>query len=144
MPRMTLARVTAITIYINLGVAALHGAAHGALGVPVGRLLNMALVIATVYLGPVMALIQLRRDRVRSAGLLLAIAMLGACAYGLLFHFVLPTPDHVLRLPATGWGAVFRGTAAALVPLEAGGSAVGILVVFGARSSPQAPAPFSS
>jgi hypothetical protein len=126
---MTRKRFAMVIIWFHLAAAALHGAAHGALGIPVRGTADLLVIAGAVYVGPLVALVVLSRDRATVGALCLSISMGAALIYGIAFHFVLATPDNVTSLPHGGWGVVFRATAALIAVLEALGVAAGGLLL---------------
>ena len=126
---MTRNRFAVIVTLCHLAAATLHGAAHGVLGVSAGGGAGLLVVAGAVYVGPLLALAALHTGRRVSAGVTLSISMAVALVYGLTFHYVLRTPDHVAYAPAGVWGEVFRATAAAIALLEACGVAAGLLLL---------------
>lgn len=130
---MTRERLAVIVILTHLAAATLHAAAHGVLGVRAGGVAGLLVVAATVYLGPLVALAWLLGGRRVAGALVLAVSMGGALVYGITYHYVLRTPDHVAQVPPGVWGEVFRFSAAVIAVLEAFGLAAGVLL---------APSPF--
>jgi hypothetical protein len=125
---MTRARFAVIVVLSHLAAATLHGAAHGVLRVSAGGAVGVLVVAAAVYVGPLLALVALHRGRRVTAGVVLSISMSAALVYGLTFHYLLHTPDHVLFAPAGPWGDVFGASAAVIAVLEACGLATGLLL----------------
>jgi hypothetical protein len=141
---MTRRRFAVAIILTHLVAAALHGAAHGTLAVPAGKRGGALLIAAAVFVGPLVALVGLLGRRRLAGALVLSASMAVALVYGLAFHYVLRTPDHVAHAPPGMWGAVFRFSAAGIAVLEACGLAAGVLLTtsllrrdVGARREPQ-------
>lgn len=122
---MTRERFASIVVWTHLAVVLAHAAAHGALRVGVPTAADGVFILAAVYVGPLVSLVLLRGDHRRSASATLALSMAGALAYGVAYHYLLSTPDHVSHAPATGWGGAFRATALAIAVLEAAGAGAG-------------------
>jgi hypothetical protein len=115
--------VTAIVL-IHLVVAYVHGDAHEQLGVGLAPWQN-AYVYGVIVAAPLVAA-ALAWTRWQRAGLLvLGISMLGALVFGVYFHFIGISNDHVSHLPEGNARGLFVATAILLVPLEAAGSAFG-------------------
>ena len=123
---MSRAGFAAAVVWAHLAAVLVHAAAHGALGVGVPGAADALFIAAAVYVGPVAALLLLRRGRRRTAAALLAASMAGALVYGIAYHFVLWTPDHVAHAPPTVWGGAFRNTALAIALLELTGTFAGV------------------
>jgi len=122
----TAQRFAVILVPIHLAVAVLHGISHGILAVPAGNRVGLLVIAATVYVGPLVAIAQIVTGRRLAGAVVLSTSMAAALAYGLAFHYVLRTPDHVASTPPGTWGVTFRATAAVLALLEAGGLAAGV------------------
>jgi len=125
---MTRMRFAVVIILTHLAAAALHGVAHATLAVPAGGPVGALLVAAAVFAGPLLALAGLLRGRRLAGALVLSGSMAVALVYGLAFHYVLRTPDHVAHAPPGMWGDVFRFSAAVIAILEACGLAAGLLL----------------
>jgi hypothetical protein len=125
---MTTERFAVIIIVTHFGAAVLHGVAHGALGVTAGGPAGLLVVAVAVYVGPFVALAELLSGRRVAGALVLIVSMGAALVYGLVFHYVLRTPDNVARVPTGLWGDVFRSSAAVIAVLEACGLAAGVLL----------------
>jgi hypothetical protein len=126
---MTAERFAVIIIVTHLGAAALHGVAHGALGVTAGGPAGLLVVAVAVYVGPLVALAALLRGRRVAGALVLSVSMAAALVYGITVHYVLHTPDHVASAPPGLWSDVFRSSAAAIAVLETCGLAAGVLLM---------------
>jgi hypothetical protein len=127
---MTRTRFAVAIILTHLAVAALHGVAHGTLAIPAGGHVGVVLVASAVFAGPLLALAGLLGEGGRrlAGALVLSGSMAIALVYGLAFHYVLRTPDHVANAPPGMWGDVFRFSAAVIAVLEACGLAAGLLL----------------
>jgi uncharacterized membrane protein len=123
---MTWKRFAVIIIVTHCGAALLHGAAHGALGVTAGGPGGLLVVAVAVYVGPLVALAALLGGRGAAGAIVLSVSMAAALGYGVMFHYVLHTADHVAYAPPGLWGDVFRSTAAIIALLEACGLAAGV------------------
>lgn len=112
-----------IVVIAHLIVNILHGQAHTKLGVGLSSWQQMY-VITVILLAPLVAL-ALSFTRYARAGLwLLLVSMLGALIFGLCYHYVVISPDHVDHLPAGDARGLFRTTALLLVVTETLGVAV--------------------
>src|SRR5258708_771537 len=98
-------------VALNLVVATVHGLSHSHAEVPLGPW-QMAFVQVTVYALPLLAG-ALYWSPLRQAGaLLLAATMLASLLFGVFFHFVAETADHVAHRDGGGAGMLFIVTAA--------------------------------
>lgn len=113
----------AVVVITHLIVNVLHGQAHRRLGVGLSSWQNV-FVIAVILLAPLVAL-GLSLTRYLRAGLwLLFASMLGSLIFGLCYHYVIISPDHVAHLPAGDARGMFRITALLLLATEALGVVV--------------------
>ena len=141
-------RLALTVIVMHLAVATLHGVAHGVLAVPAGHHAGLLVIAAAVYVGPLIALAALLGGRRVAGALVLSASMAAALSYGLAFHYILNTPDHVAYAPRGFRGDAFRLSAGCLAILEVCGLAAGALLlsfpsrrrVSGARDAGAAPA----
>jgi hypothetical protein len=123
---MTRQRFAVLVILTHCAAAGLHGAAHGELGVPGGGRAGLVVIVAAAFLGPLVALGGLLAGRRVVAAVVLSLSMAAALIYGLTFHYLLHTPDHVAYAPPGLWGDVFRSSAAVIAVLEALGVVAGV------------------
>ncbi|HWS90002.1 MAG TPA: hypothetical protein VN282_23740 [Pyrinomonadaceae bacterium] len=103
----------------------LHSAAHEVLKVKATPA-QLAFIIPVIIVGPVVAGFVLLKFEKAGAALLLA-SMLGSFVFGLYYHFIADTIDHVAhvaRLQPEFWSAMFRVTAYLLAASEAAGAVV--------------------
>ena len=115
--------VVAIIVLTDLAVNILHGQAHTSLGVGLSSW-QQIYVIAVILLAPLVAL-GLSLTRYLRAGLwLLFVSMLGSLVFGVCYHYVIISPDHVAHLPAGDARGLFRVTAMLLLIMEALGVAL--------------------
>ncbi len=113
-------------VLIHLAVNLLHGQAHTELHIGLSAF-QLLFVIGVILIGPLLALALLWTPRQRLGLVLLTVSMAGACLFGLYYHFVVSSPDHVAHVPAGYWGDLFRLTAVLLALLEALGSVLGFV-----------------
>jgi hypothetical protein len=126
---MTRERFALLVTLSHLLAAALHGAAHAALAIPVRGDADLLLLVAAVYVGPLVALALLLRGHTRAGAVLLSVSMAAALIYGLVFHYMLRTPDNVALVWNGAWGDAFRFSAALIAVLEALGVVAGALLL---------------
>jgi hypothetical protein len=125
--RMTRAlKLTALCLVgFHFLTGVLHSAAHEALSVKTTRA-QLAFIVPVIIFAPLVAGLMLTKFERAGAALLLA-SMLGSLAFGLYYHFVADTIDHVAhvaRLRPAFWSATFQTTAWLLAVSEAAGAAV--------------------
>lgn len=121
----------------HYAVNAAHGVAHGGVPVPLTTT-QTAFVVLVVALGPLLSLWLLREDRRTVGWGSLAAFLTASLLFGLLFHYVVASPDHVANVPAGAWKLPFEATAA-VVALVDGVGAVAALR-FAARARGEEPA----
>jgi|SRR5689334_763685 len=126
MPNATDKIVCTIAVLVHLVVNVLHGRAHGALGVGLSAWQNVY-VIVVILIAPLVAMVLLWTRYARVGLLLLVVSMAGALIFGLVYHYVVVSPDHVSHLPPGDARGMFRMTALLLMLTELFGVLVGLL-----------------
>jgi hypothetical protein len=114
----------------------LHSFAHEILSVKATPA-QLAFIIPVIIFAPVVAGLILLKFRNAGTGLLL-VSMLGSLVFGLYYHFVADTIDHVThvaRLQPAFWSAMFQVTAYMLLVSEILGVAVAGLLFVGQAPS---------
>src|SRR5918997_204639 len=115
----------------------LHSVAHEVLKVK-ATAAQLAFIVPVIIVAPVAAGFVLPKFERAGAWLLLA-SMAGSFAFGLYYHFVADTIDHVAhvaRLEPAFWSAMFQLTAGLLAVSELAGAAVAwTLTAWGSQSS---------
>lgn len=118
----------AIAVLAHLIVNLLHGQAHTRLGVGLSNWQNVY-VLAVIVVAPLVALV-LSFTRYARAGLwLLLLSMLGSLIFGLCYHYIIISPDHVAHLPIGEARGLFRVTALLLLITEAFGVVVAAMAL---------------
>jgi Na+/proline symporter len=115
-----------VFVLIHLVINLLHGRAHTELQIGLSSF-QLLFVVGVIMIGPLLALALLWTRRQRLGLVLLTASMVGACLFGLYYHFVVPSPDHVAHVPEGYWGELFRVTAVLLALSEALGSVLGLV-----------------
>jgi hypothetical protein len=115
----------AVVVAAHLIVSIAHGVAHDGAQVPLSPAASL-FVFVVILAGPLAGLTLMWRSE-RIGGWLVAIALTGSFAFGLVNHFVRSSPDHVSRV-AAAWQPLFAATAALLAVTEAVGTALAIRV----------------
>lgn len=124
----TAAAVVALHAAVNAG----HGIPHAAIPVPLAAW-QWAFVVAVVGVAPPVSVWALWRGRRKLGAVLLAVSMAASLAFGLYFHFVAPTNDHVAAIPAGPWQVPFRATALLAVVVDAVGVLLGVRMTSDSR-----------
>jgi hypothetical protein len=107
-------------------VNVVHGRAHGELGVGLSEWQTIY-VITVILMAPLIAIPWLWTRYARVGLLMLVISMAGSLIFGVIYHYVIVSPDHVSHLPPGAAQGVFRLTALLLVLTELFGLVVGLL-----------------
>ncbi len=125
-------RAALAAILAHAVVSAVHGEAHRQLAVGLSawqaRYVGVVIVAA-----PLVAGILLLLKRLRTGGALLVLSMTGSLLFGLFYHFIFSSPDHVSHHSTAGWGLVFQATAALLAVIEIWGCWAGFSAAKTAR-----------
>ena len=123
--------ICTVAVLVHLVVNVAHGRAHGELGVGLSAFQNIY-VITVILIAPLIAMLLLWTRYARLGLLVLVISMAGSLILGVIYHYVVVSPDHVSHLPPGDAQGVFRITALFLVLTELFGVIAGLL---GLRSS---------
>lgn len=134
--RLTVKSTAVWVVWVHFAAVVLHSVAHEILSVKATRA-QLAFIIPVIIVAPVAAGLALPRFG-RGAAALLAASMLGSFVFGLYYHFIADTIDHVAhvsRLRPEFWAGTFRLTAYMLLVTEAAGACVALpLAVNGAQT----------
>ena len=115
-----------VAIVAHLIVNLLHGRAHTELSVGLNEW-QQIYVVVVILCAPLIAGILLWLPYARLGLLLLVVSMAGSLVFGVYFHYVAISTDHVSHLPTGDAQGLFRITALLLVLTEAFGVIVGLL-----------------
>ena len=115
--------VAAVAVHTLIAVA--HGIAHAELAVELSPA-QTAFVVVANGLTPFIALSLLWTRRSQLGWLLLACSMTAALAFGVYWHYIAVSPDHIDHLPDGGHQGMFRLTALLLAVAETFGVTVGL------------------
>ena len=121
---LTLRRAALALVGFHFLTVALHSAAHEVLSVK-ATAAQLAFIVPFIIVAPVAAGLMLPR-LARAGAATLLFSMLGSFFFGLYYHFVADTIDHVAhvaRMEPAFWSAAFRVTAWLLLVSEAAGAA---------------------
>jgi hypothetical protein len=127
-----------VTVVVHALIAATHGLAHAELGVELS-VFQTSYVVVVIGVTPIVAAVLLWTRLARLGWLLLTVSMAAALVFGIYWHYVAVSPDHVSYLPEGHSQGLFRLTALLLVVSEALGTAVGLwgLTTEAGRSPPK-------
>lgn len=117
-------------IGFNFLTVVLHSVAHEILGVKVTPA-QLAFIIPVIIIAPLTAGIILPKYKKVGAALLM-LSMLGSFLFGLYYHFIANTIDHVghvANMEPAYWAVMFNVTAYLLLLAEFPGSVIGLLLV---------------
>ena len=123
-----------IVALAHLIVNILHGQAHTKLGVGLSNW-QQIYVITVVLLAPLVALALAFTRYARAALWILLVSMLGALIFGLCYHYVIISPDHVAHLPAGHARGLFRTTALLLLITEGLGVVVAAIALWKSKTA---------
>jgi len=120
-------RLALCAVAAHAAVLVVHSAAHEILGVE-ATTPQLAFIVAVIIVAPLAAGLLLWQGSARAGALLLTCSMAGSLAFGVCYHFVADTPDHVshvARLSPAGWAVAFQASALLLALAEAAGAWAG-------------------
>jgi Na+/proline symporter len=118
------AAIATLLIVSRQAIATMHGMAHEHLGVGLSPI-QQAFVVVVITIAPFVALVLYWTRYARQGALLLAISMVAGMLFGIYYHFVEVSPDHVSHLPAGDGRPLFVWTAILLIPCELAAGAFG-------------------
>lgn len=133
--KVNLLLYSAVVVFVHGALTVPHAIAHIAEQATLPAAAN-AFVAIVIMTAPLVALGLLWRRRHWLGGLLLLSSMLAALLFGIVFHYLLPGPDHVASVPAGPWQLPFQLTAGLLALSEAIGAVVGGLILYQLRRVP--------
>jgi hypothetical protein len=111
-------------ILLHQAIATVHALAHRELGVALEPW-QQAFVAVVITIAPLVALVLYWTRYAESGALLLGLSMLASLAFGVYFHLIVESSDHVGYLPPGDGQSLFIVTAMLLIPAEIIGAAVG-------------------
>jgi hypothetical protein len=115
---------TAIVVFHTIANG-LHGLAH--VEIPVALSLLQSLFVGIViFLIPIIAAVLLWTQFYRIGSWLLLGSMAGSLLFGIYYHFIVISPDHVSQVSFAGWGLLFQGTAILILIVDGLGGGVGV------------------
>lgn len=124
-------KATALTVVaVHFVVVVLHSIAHEALPVKATPP-QLAFILPVIVVAPIVAGFMLLRF-VRSGMVLLAASMIGSFVFGVYYHFIADTIDHVAHVTHVHhglWAQMFQVTAYLLALSELFGAVIGLIFV---------------
>jgi hypothetical protein len=122
-------KVTALTVVaIHFVVVVLHSMAHQVLPVQATPA-QLAFIVPVIVVAPVVPAIMLVKFE-KAGMVLLTASMLGSFLFGIYYHFIADTIDHVAHVAHREpffWSQMFLITSYLLAITEAAGAAVGLI-----------------
>ena len=98
-------------------VGTVHGLAHKHMVIDL-TFLQKLFILFVITLAPLLSGLLLWTRFRRVGAVLLLFSMLGSLIFGMVNHFLIASPDHVLHSPASAWRLTFQATAVLLVITE--------------------------
>ena len=117
--------VGTVVVVVHGLVNAAHGAAHAELGVEISNW-QQTFVVVVFGLSPVVAAVLLWTSRARLGAVILTGSMAAALVFGVYYHYVAVSPDHVDHLPPGAAQGLFRASALVVATSQALGVVVGL------------------
>jgi hypothetical protein len=117
-------------VAIHFVVVVLHSNAHTKLAVNASPA-QLAFIIPVIVVAPVVAGIMLLKFE-RAGTILLTVSMLGSLLFGVYYHFIADTIDHVAHvafLQPVFWSQMFQLTSALLALSEMLGAGLGLILL---------------
>lgn len=132
----TLKRIALALIVLHFAIVVLHSIAHELLPVKASPA-QLAFIVPVIILAPVLAGFMLWRFS-KAATILLGASMLGSFVFGLYYHFIADTIDHVghvAQMQPALWSQMFQGTAYLLAISEIFSAALAVMLFLAQRQS---------
>ena len=126
----TVKLVALAVVVLHFVVVVLHAIAHEVLPVKATPA-QLAFIIPVIIVAPVLAGFLLRKFE-RAGSILLAASMLGSLVFGVYYHFIADTIDHIAHvafLQPVFWSQMFQVTAYLLALFEMFGTGVGLILL---------------
>lgn len=121
--KSSVTRLALAAVVAHAAVLVAHSAAHEILGVEASPA-QLAFIVAVIIVAPLAAGLLLWKRKEKAGASLLIGSMIGSLVFGVYYHFVADTTDHVshvARMTPLGWSVVFQATAFLLALIEAFG-----------------------
>ena len=123
--RRSIVLLSTVSVVVHLVVSMVHGRAHEQLAVGLSNWQNIY-VLTVIVVAPLIAMLLIWTRLARFGLVLLVISMAGSLIFGVAYHYIVISPDHVSHLPPGDAQGLFRTTALLLVLTELFGVAVGL------------------
>lgn len=123
--RRSIVLLSTVAVLAHLVVSTIHGRAHEGLGVGLSNWQNIY-VLTVIVIAPLIAMVLIWTRLARPGLVLLVISMAGSLIFGVAYHYIVISPDHVSHLPPGEAQGLFRTTALLLVLTELFGVVVGL------------------
>jgi ACR3 family arsenite efflux pump ArsB len=125
MTKRRIVLLSTVSVLAHLVVSIVHGRAHESLAVGLSSWQNLY-VLTVIVIAPLIAMLLIWTRLARAGFVLLVISMAGSLIFGVAYHYVVISPDHVSHLPPGDAQGLFRTTALLLVLTELFGVVVGL------------------
>ena len=125
--RSNAVRFALYAVVAHAAVLVAHSTAHEILGVKASPA-QLVFIVAIIIVAPLVAGLLFWKRKEKAGALLLICSMIGSLVFGVYYHFVADTTDHVshvARMTPFGWAVVFQLTAFLLALIEAFGAWAG-------------------
>src|SRR6185436_312295 len=106
--------LSTLSVLAHLVVSIVHGRAHESLAVGLSSWQNIY-VLTVIVIAPLVAMLLIWTRLARPGLVLLVISMAGSLIFGVAYHYVVISPDHVSHIPPGDSQGLFRTTALLLV-----------------------------
>jgi len=126
----TLKRAALGIVVFHFVIVVLHAAAHQVLPV-VATPAQLAFIVPVIIIAPVLAGLLLLKFT-NTAAILLTASMFGSFVFGLYYHFIADTIDHVAhvaRMQPVFWSQMFQVTSYLLAISEGFGAVIGAALI---------------
>lgn len=123
--RRNIVLLSTVSVLAHLVVSIIHGRAHEGLAVGLSSWQNIYVLIVIV-IAPLIAMLLIWTRPARPGLVLLVISMAGSLIFGVIYHYLVISPDHVSHLPPGDAQGLFRTTALLLVLTELFGVVLGL------------------
>ena len=127
-----IAWIVTLVVLAHLVVNVLHGQAHTKLAVGLASW-QQVYVITVILVAPLVALALSWTRYAKAGAWLLLWSMLGSLIFGVVYHYIIISNDHVAHLSPGEAGGIFRITALLLAITEAVGVAVASMAILKKR-----------
>src|SRR5678815_6006148 len=132
----TLKRIALVIVAFHFAVVVLHSIAHQLLSVNASPA-QLAFIFPVIIVAPVVAGVMLPKFETFGT-VLLTVSMFGSFVFGVYYHFIAETIDHVAhvaRLEPLFWSQMFVATSYLLAISEILGAVVGLLLLVRASTT---------